>query len=176
MPHSPEATALIWSVSPPLGERAMLSTMPLSHASVCLAQMLQHRAEQAQVVGVRAAADAQLALVLGIAQLLIGVDVFFFDAGFVIHNHAGAGGKAEPRRALELALPRRLAGMASSSTLDLTGCKQAISRSRHKRRRVHQQNHIGRRCGALGLEPVQNACSSASTRLILMPVVLVKPL
>ncbi len=30
----PLATALIWSVSPPLGARAMLSTMPLSQASV----------------------------------------------------------------------------------------------------------------------------------------------
>ena len=34
MPHSPLATALIWSVSPPFGARAMLATTPLSQASV----------------------------------------------------------------------------------------------------------------------------------------------
>ena len=31
--HSPEASALIWSVSPPLGARAKLATTPFAQAS-----------------------------------------------------------------------------------------------------------------------------------------------
>ena len=60
------------------------------------ADMLADGAKQAQVVGMRAAAGAQLAFVFGLAQFFIGVHIVALDTGFVVNHHARTGGKAKP--------------------------------------------------------------------------------
>jgi len=54
-------------------------------------QVLGHGAKQAQVVRVRARADAQTALELGIGQLFVAVQVGFFVLDLVVHHHARSG-------------------------------------------------------------------------------------
>ena len=109
MPHSPLATALIWSVSPPLGARAMLLTRPLQPGFGLLrAQVLVHRAEQRQVVRMRARARAQLALVARVGELLVGVDVVRLHGGLVVDDDARARREAEPLRTLAVVLAAQM--------------------------------------------------------------------
>src|SRR5690606_29310599 len=64
-----------------------------------ITQALYHGGEQGEVVGVRARACAHHALELGVGELLVGGHVFGLHASRVVHDHAGAGGKAGPGHA-----------------------------------------------------------------------------
>src|SRR5574343_609568 len=57
------------------------------------ADVLEHRAEQAQVVGVGTGAGAEAALVLRVGQFLVGVDVLALDAGLLVDDDARPGGE-----------------------------------------------------------------------------------
>ena len=120
------------------------------------ADMLADGAKQAQVVGMRAAAGAQLAFVFGLAQLFIGVHIVALDTGFVVNHHARTGGKAKPCRAFCAGFGAVLLGNGFVQKLGFDGCKQAIDLAFPQASRINQQNHICRGRGAFCAQTIQN--------------------
>ncbi|MNV36313.1 hypothetical protein D3C71_1277860 [compost metagenome] len=123
-----------------------------------LAHVLCHGAKKAQVVGVRAGADAQLALVFGVAQLFVGIDVRLLHLDLVVDDHAGAGGKAEPGDAAVSGwLAAQVGGDGVVQHLGLDGLEETVNFTLVQTCGVHQQDHIRGRGSALGLQARQDA-------------------
>ena len=122
------------------------------------AQMFDHRAEQAQVVGVRARTDAQTALVDRIGQFFVGVHVLALDFELVVDDHAGAGRKAEPVVATVVGgLGAQLGRNGRIEHLGLDGLEQAVDFALPQACGIHQQDHVGGRGRAFCLQAGQNS-------------------
>ena len=106
----------------------------------------------------RAAADAQLAFVLGVGQLFVGVDVLALDLDLVVHDHARTGRKAIPRDA---AIGRGCAVQAGGNGvfqhLGFDRQEQAVLFAAPQAGGIHQQDHVGGRSSALGLQARDDA-------------------
>ncbi|MNR19743.1 hypothetical protein D3C85_1365520 [compost metagenome] len=120
--------------------------------------MLGDRAKQAQIVGVRARADAQLALELGVGQRFVGRHILRLDLDLVVDNDACARRQAKPRNA---AVGRGCAAqIRRNHVFQHFGAdrqEQAVDFAAVQARGVDQQDHVGRRGRAFGLEARQNA-------------------
>ena len=115
------------------------------------AVMLDHRAEQRQVVGVAAGAGADLALVLGVGQRFVGGDILRVDAVLVVDDHAGAVGEAVPAAVLGTELGRD----ALLEGLGLDRLEQAGLLCVVQPRGIDQQDHVGRALVTFGLQALQ---------------------
>ena len=121
--------------------------------------MLGHCAKQAQVVGVRTRANAELALVLGVSQLLIRVHVGFLDLDLVVNDDAGAGGQAKPRNAaIGCGGAAQVGGNGVVQHLGLDGLEQTVHFTLVEPGRIHQQDDVCRRCRAFSLQSSEDAC------------------
>ena len=156
----------------------MLATRPLSQASVAAGPRCSSiDAEQRQVVRVRARARAHLALVLRVGQFLVGVDVVLrCTLSLVVDDRRGRGSRsrttASPgRRPCRAAWP----GMRASSSLLLrpAGTSRRLRRATGGPHRPAGSRRPGWPCLRV-FSRARMPASSASTRLILMPVALVK--
>jgi len=74
----PDATPLIWSVSPPRGRARHVATMPWPTASVFAHPGVDQRTDQRQHVRVRFRSACRPFLVLGSGQFFVGVDISVF--------------------------------------------------------------------------------------------------
>ncbi|MNT30525.1 hypothetical protein D3C72_1663230 [compost metagenome] len=114
--------------------------------------------KQAQIVRVRARADAKFALVLGIGQRFVGGHIRLLHLDLVVDDHARAGGQAKPR---DTSVCRRCAAQVGRNSivehLGLDGLKQAIDFTLIETGCIDQQDHVGRRRRAFCLEAGQDA-------------------
>ena len=110
-----------------------------------------------QVVWVRSRARADLALVLRVAEFLVGVGVGLGHAGLVVDDHPAAGREAEPLRALAGIGATQRCRDARLEHGRLHRLEQAIGLGAPKACGVDQQDHVGRAGRALALQARQDA-------------------
>ena len=168
-PHSPAATALIWSVSPPLGARAKLATRPACPLlGPGLAFVRDDRRQQRQVVGVRARARAELALELRTGQIGIAADLTGLDLELVVDDDARAGREGEP------VVGAQVGRYAAFEDFDLTGANRPSSCACASRAASTVSSSVGWTAIAFVAQALEQFLLLPSIRLILMPVCLVK--
>ena len=106
----------------------------------------------------RAGADAQLAFVLGVTQLFVGVHIGLLHLDLVVDDHARTGGQAKPRdAAVRSRLAAQVGGDGIVQHLGLDGLEQAVHLTLVQAGSVHQQDHVSGRSSALSLQPGQDA-------------------
>ena len=112
---------------------------------------LQQRREQREVVRMAARARADLALVLRVGELLVGVDVLGLDLVLVVEDHAGTGREA---------IPGAVGGTVGLrdplvENLGLDRLEETFLLSLPQPGRVDEQHDVGRTLGAFVAHPLE---------------------
>jgi hypothetical protein len=149
-PHSPAATDLIWSVSPPLGARAKFATRPRAHSSALASPRCGSGPTSARGCRGGARAHADLALQLRPGKVLIVLHVFGPLRRLVGRRSPGRGWK---RRTSPVAAQVGRNPLFQEFRFDRG--KQADLVGLGEARGIDRDEHVGRAVGPLVADAFQ---------------------
>jgi len=102
--------------------------------------------------------ECKASLVFDIAQLLVGVNVFLLDAGLVVNHDPCTGGKTEPWcTSIGGSFASELGWNGIAQKFGLDWHEKAVYLTSPQAAGIYQQNNVGRRCAAFGLESCKNS-------------------